>query len=362
MKICICVNHFYPLIGGCEVVTKQIADFVSQNHDVHVVTRRVKNRNHSELSYPVVEYSPGSRESFHKILQSIKPDLIFIYSDVFDFTQFVITNCTCKIIISLCGANWIHKNPLFGGIFLKHCHKISSIIVHSQEDRDYEFCCKNNLKHKLAIVPNGVDLSEFDDNQLSRSDLLPELSEQKWILNVSNFFPGKGQLLLLDVLNTLDCNDFVYIQISSDIDFKIGKELENAWIKKSIKMKYKTKLIKNPPRSHVIGFLKQSDIFAFSSEKEVAPLCILESMAAQLPWVSCDVGNIRELRGGKIINTTKNYQYNSMFSNTVRRDFSDYIQKILKTPSKCLDGRRQVEEKFVWNKILPQYLNIINNA
>ena len=37
MRIAICVNAFWPLVGGAEVVTKKIAEFLDEKHDVFVI-------------------------------------------------------------------------------------------------------------------------------------------------------------------------------------------------------------------------------------------------------------------------------------------------------------------------------------
>jgi len=47
--------------------------------------------------------------------------------------------------------------------------------------------------------------------------------------------------------------------------------------------------------------LAEADVFLFTSQIECAPIVILEAMAAGLPWVSFDVGNVRELPGGIVV-------------------------------------------------------------
>jgi glycosyltransferase involved in cell wall biosynthesis len=49
--------------------------------------------------------------------------------------------------------------------------------------------------------------------------------------------------------------------------------------------------------------LAEADIFLFASRIECAPIVILEAMAAGVPWVSYDVGNVRELPGGIVVDS-----------------------------------------------------------
>jgi len=153
-----------------------------------------------------------------------------------------------------------------------------------------------------------------------------------------------------------------YIQISSDIDFDIGKMLEGKWKMAMRKLKdlgMKVKLMKNIPREDVVGFLKQSNVFTFPSEKEVAPLVLLESMGASLPWVATNVGNAEDLKGGLCIRSMKDSRYHSVFDKRVELQFREAVLKMWNTPSVGIEGRQQIETELTWDKILPQYLSLI---
>jgi len=107
---------------------------------------------------------------------------------------------------------------------------------------------------------------------------------------VSNFFPGKGQEHIINILDKLpNKEDYSYLQISSNIDFSIGKTLENKWNNQVMQChNLDIRWLKNLSRQDTIGYFKNSNVFVFTSEKEVAPIVTLESMAARLPWVSTD--------------------------------------------------------------------------
>ena len=66
------------------------------------------------------------------------------------------------------------------------------------------------------------------------------MTGKKWILNVSNFFPGKGQENIPKILNQVkSLEDVLYIQVCSDIEFNVGKTLESSWKLKTDALKYK---------------------------------------------------------------------------------------------------------------------------
>lgn len=348
------------------MVTKKLADYcASLGHTVSVITRKFKGRNPSLFtSYKVHEYHPNDHRGFLKTVDTIKPDVVLVYSDVFDFFRHLITSTVkYRLIVAPCGCNWAYSNRTFANLIYRNSVKINAFICHSEYDRDYRLCSSGVLKPKCHVIPNGIDLAEFDSNKLDRNTLLPKHYEKRWIVNISNFFPGKGQNHMVDILNHLpNPENYVYIQVSSDIEFSIGEQLEIDWKKRigtKLNKSMATVFKKNLPREEVVGFLKQSNALALSSEKEVAPVTILESMASATPWVAADVGNVRGLKGGRYITALKDSRYFSVFDDRVKKLFARALQEVLDSPTIGEDGRMQIEKELTWDKILPQYASII---
>jgi len=365
LKIAICVNHFPPNVGGAEKVTEAIAHFLSNYHKIAVFTRRTKKRNLKKRPYKVVEYVQGDFSTFQKKLSDYKPNVVLVYSDVFDFfRQLSVQNNPFKLILALCGANWLYSHPNFVNIILRNMPNIHRVICHSTRERDYKLCSYQSISNKTVIIPNGIWLNEFDRESKTKKELNPGLSDKKWILNVSNFFPGKGQEHLIKILSGIPDKNFAYLQIASDIDFSIGEILEHKWKKASMSLKkqgVEVRLLKNLPREDVIAYFKNSNVFAFTSEKEVAPLVLLEAMASSLPWVATNIGNAQDLEGGICIPSLKDSRFHSVFDKRTMRAFDNGIQNALNTPQLGESGRRQIERDLNWNKILPEYLNVLED-
>lgn len=369
LKIGIAVNHFHPSIGGAELVVKVLADYLHEHHQVYVFTRRLKGRDQRDYKYKVIEYRPGDLGTFDRNTKDLKLDVLLIYSDVFDFFRHVsIRSNSYRLIIALCGANWLYSHPNYINIFIRNIFHVEALICHSKRERDFKLCSSPRVIDKTVIIPNGLDVTEFDANTLSRKELAPEIADKRWILNVANFFPGKGQEHLVDIIESMpDHNEIAYLQVFSDIDFAIGHILEHKWKKAIMRIKrlgVAVKTLKNLPREKVVGYFKQSNVLACTSEKEVAPIVLLESMGASLPWIATNVGNAQDLEGGICIPALKNARNHSVFDIRVKRLFRDGIQKLCGSPLVGESGRRQVERELNWNSILPQYLSLIerNNA
>ena len=365
MKIALGVNHYHPSIGGAEIVAKAIVDYLSQYHEMFVFTRKLgKKRNLCDFKYPVIEYRPGEIVQFEKKVKSLDLDAFLIYSDVFDFFRpMAFQRHSFRLILALCGANWLYSQRNYITKLYRNISNIHSIILHSKLERDYKICSNEHILPKVTIIPNGVWCDEFDKNTLTKEELAPEIADKRWLLNVSNFFPGKGQEHLAKILPEMsNPEELAYIQISSDIDFSVGKLLEGKWKLAVRNLKEKgmsVRLKKNLQREQVIGFLKQSNAFVFPSEKEVAPLVLLESMASSLPWVATNVGNVADLRGGHCVATIKDSRFHSVFDNRTRSAFLLGIHTALNKPSLGEEGRQQIDNELNWNKILPHYRTLI---
>ena len=218
MKICVGVNHYYPSIGGAEKVVQTIVEYLAPLHEVFVFTRKLKGRDKQHFkNYKVFEYRPGDLTGFSNKLKSINPDVLMIYSDMFDFFRpIAIQSNPFQLVIALCGANWLHTQRNYIKSLYRNANNIKAIICHSECERDYRICSDDQLLSKTVIIPNGIWLEEFDENLLKRHDLEPDIADKKWIVNVSNFFPGKGQEHAVDIISRLpDLHELAYIQISN---------------------------------------------------------------------------------------------------------------------------------------------------
>ena len=206
MKVAILTNFYYPHVGGAETVCQKITEhLVDKGDEVFVFTRRVRGRNHRDFkNYKVIEYHPGSFSSFKNQLNSVSPHKAFLYSDVFDFFKDIITDRRkYKLYLGLCGANWLSQHRTFSSLFNRCSDSFEKIVLHSKLERDYKMLQGTSSEEKIVIIPNGVDIDEFDSNTLKREDLFNEnLKNKLWFLNVSNFFPGKFQSILPEIFSS----------------------------------------------------------------------------------------------------------------------------------------------------------------
>ena len=357
MKIAICCNHSYPHVGGSEIVIQKIAESLTKfyNHKISILSKTVENISFHEYKNITYYKVDENYNKFFQTIENIKPDIIFVYSDYFIHWQSILLNIDkykSKIFIALVGANYTRSSETNKDIFVKKSNKIK-IITHSDNYEDSSFCKENLLNY--SIIPNFIDMEEFNiDMSFKIKYNIPK--EKEIILNVANFFPGKGQEYIPEILSYINMKNKIFVSIASREPLLYAKtaslRVESALSKKNIPFL----LLKDIPREAVIASFKESKIFLFSSQKEVAPLVILEAQAAGLPWVSMDVGNLKELNGG-IFARAKSYNDFGLIPDC--KDFATNIQYLLQNQDQCEKysklGKEQISSNFRLEEISKKY-------
>lgn len=206
-------------------------------------------------------------------IKKLKPDVIY---SVALPTLFLLSTIgiSCPIIISIRCNPLNHKLIDPSPLFIKRLvfHRASGIIAQT------EFAAtqiKKMTNHSnIVVIPNYLRFIEDS-----------EIIKKKHIINVSRFTKEKGHKYLLEAFSLIHKKDWKLILVGDGI------------LRKSL-MEYAEQLgISNHvefigEKNNVDFYLKQSEIFVFSSISEGFPNALLEAMATPLPCISfdCDAG------------------------------------------------------------------------
>jgi glycosyltransferase involved in cell wall biosynthesis len=207
-----------------------------------------------------------------------------------------------------------YRNSAYQGYYgrlaewLRHNKTMVSLSSSGIEDgafrRDYSL-------GEAVIIPNGVDTGEWAAPALGVRKAWHRES-QPWLLSVSTHQSVKSHWRLFELMKQLrsDKHEMHLTQIGRGHraeKFNLGKLgvrggcyyscMARALFEKSITM------MLNLSRAKTVSAVKEADVTVLTSSFEASPLVILESMAAGTPWVSFDVGCVREHAGGRVVNS-----------------------------------------------------------
>lgn len=177
MKIAMVITSYHPVVGGAEKQLAQLAGiFISQGHEVHVVTRRWPGLAPEETvdGVPVHRIAapgpkPAAAAAFvfgaAAALRSLRPDVIHSHSL---FTPAIAATlgkslCGAPVIAKpMCGgeATSIREKPLGGFRIGRFARSIDRFAAVSGEIED-ELKGLGVPASKIRKIPNGVDLARF---------------------------------------------------------------------------------------------------------------------------------------------------------------------------------------------------------
>jgi len=368
-KLLILSNYAFPYqIGGSEIVIHAIGKNLVNQFDWDVTVGATNVQEKTTVDGVRIKRSPPTKSSLIGFCKAQRPDAIFVYSDAYvnwrDILMFS-SSLPGKLFLAPVGFNHTFKNTLLQKLLRKN-EKNLDFICHSKSYVDYDFSM--NYASKSHVVPNGIDLEEFN---VSYDGLLNNLKSEygNILLTVANFFPGKGYDGLLKIYDKLhnDRKDFCAVIVAS----KVSWDVANNWLARMRKIfksrPYKVKFLLNKDRSDVIQAYLGSDLFVFPSQKEVAPIVLLESMAAGLPWLSLPVGNTSDLTGGEVVRTiARRFDGSCGYSEKVVEDMAKKISEFLDDKDKMsnlsVDGRKTIENDLNWEKICQSYNDIFSSS
>jgi len=176
----------------------------------------------------------------------------------------------------------------------KLVHLSDGVIANSKDTarRLREFTCVE----KLIVVPNGVEMSQFDlDRQTCRDHLRKSLALDQdaiIVINIGRICKQKNQLDVLKIANKV-------VDEKDDVQFLfLGYFQDQVYLETLRDAIQKTS---SPGRFHImnhtndfIPILMGCDVLLHTSRTESQGRTILEAMAAKLPVVAYDVGGVGE--------------------------------------------------------------------
>jgi glycosyltransferase involved in cell wall biosynthesis len=368
-KLLILSNYALPFqVGGSEVVIQAIGKGLVSDYCWDVTIGASNVPKDTKLDGVRIKKSPSAKSSLIRFCNRENPDAIFVYSDAYlNWRDILMFSSTLpgQLFLSPVGFNHTLKNNFLQKLLRKNENELE-IICHSKNYIDYDYSM--NYISKTHIVPNGVDMSEFN---IDYGGIVDDLRHnyKNVLLTVANFFPGKGYDGLLRTYDELYKirKDFCAVIVASKVSWSVA----NNWLARMKKIfqsrPYKVRFLLNKDRKDVVQAFLGSDLFVFPSQKEVAPIVLLESMAAGLPWLSMPVGNTKDLCGGVILEgVTRKSDGHCAYTESTVRSMAFKIDELLNNKELLLslsaDGISKIEKDLNWGKICQSYDRVFSGV
>lgn len=385
MNVLMMVYTYYPYIDGMQKVTQYQAEgLVKRGHNVTIITTTHPDAPDEEIYNGVrilrLHYVNkhgiyfGNKRDYIKLVieLSSKMDVVIpvgMQAAQTDWILPYVDEILCKKVLYLHGMadfKW-HKHN-YASVFsvaskiwnnirwktlyytnIKNMKKFDAIFQLHRFDPACVFCEKHHMEKSYVIENSANDL--FFKDELPRPQNLPN----PYMICVANYLRGKNQKLCLEAFyqSTVKNCELVFIG-GEQTDYL--EELKK-W-NKEFSIKYgekKVHFLTHIPRVEIANYVKNAEIYLFSSVAEKYPLSIAESMAAGIPFITTEVGCVRYLPGGIIIRNVAEMAY-----------FIDFLLAAPQIAKMYGTAGREYAKKFMNEEanidLLEKYLmEIVNN-
>ncbi|GMN02736.1 glycosyltransferase family 4 protein [Erythrobacter sp. MTPC3] len=166
-----------------------------------------------------------------------------------------------------------------------------SLVVPSETLEQIALDAWKQPRQRIVRIPNGIDTKAFARKADPRALRLVKREGEKWIGSIAGLRAVKQLPMLVEAVSHLPESWHLVILGEGPEKDAIQKAAVDADISHRVHL---PGAIEDPAK--VIGMF---DIFALSSKSEQFPLSVVEAMAAGLPVIAPDVGDIRAMVGEK---------------------------------------------------------------
>ncbi|CUU12453.1 glycosyltransferase family 4 protein [Limosilactobacillus reuteri] len=337
MKIVFTVNTYYPLKDGVQFVTEYHAErLAKRGHTVTVVTpkyhgqKEVEDHNgvhiirvnirtkhaifigdkraykdlilkltHNADALVNVCTQTATTEVLYSILKHVNCKKILYMHGMFDFEWHTYD---FKSAVSFGHKLWNTVRWKYDYIVNRKYMKAYDDIIQLHQYDTANVFFKKKYHIKSYIIENAADDRFFLENNTSDNKV-------PYLLCVSNYDTRKNQEFILRAFykSHISGTDLILIgssdnnykkfleKLKSQLDLQYGEH--NVYIKTGVS------------RERTIQYIKNAKIFLMGSKWEAFPISIVESISSGVPYISTNVGIVRYLPGGIIVDSVEQMSY-----------------------------------------------------
>lgn len=329
MKIIITVHTYWPDRNGVQYVTQYLAEGLAQNgHEVVVICsttdknkigKQIHNSVVIERVYLACRYSCftiGKNNVYSMLKEYLKGTDILInccvQSPINNIILPILQNLNCSKVLYMHGMHDFKINPeekrnvkylawhgfmnvRWKMFYLYHRNdfkKYDLMVDIHESSSSFSFFNKMGVKTKNCIIHNAVE--DFDSILTTNNCI----EKESYFLCVANYNEGKNQRALIKAFEQIeDTNGYklVLIGAASDYSSALKKYIEDK------KLQNKVLILENINREATKEYIKNCYCAILSSHHEVYPIFLCEAIACNRPYISTNVGCVKDIPGGIII-------------------------------------------------------------
>jgi glycosyltransferase involved in cell wall biosynthesis len=312
MRLLVTVERYAPAIGGAERVAQRVAEgLAARGHDVHVLSGRLDGVAPVERRGGVTVHRValagneargirGDGAQVLDLIDRVAPDVVFNYA-----AQTWATDCCLpvlerrerpRMVMAPCGFSGLRARP-YAGYFARMpeiLRAYDALIFPSERYQDWRFAHDAGAS-PIYIVRNGADPPETGERIRSTG------GTGALVVTVGSHVLSKGHPAFARAIRALGRER----RLRGVIVAPPRRGLQalrgcHAYCHARARAQHNLSVLDGSPPGVAADAIAGADLFLFTSVLESGPLVVLEAMAAATPWVSYEVGHVRELAGGLV--------------------------------------------------------------
>lgn len=370
-RIALLVDAWFPLFGGGQVHVAELARCLCENHnfEVDILTRNIKGhgsafeKNLTNVDgLHVIRFGAPSAFS-NPIMRIWYMFTCFVYLLTHGKKYSYLHSHSASSCIPMKLASWIngvptivtvHGSSLFNKSWSvkKFLEKILYLDTrYSKEISVSEnFLKAKNVNKHISIVPNGVDLTRFDNIKAEPNN------ERFDALFVGRLDYVKGLDVLLNSLKiVIESSEFIQggrdfmLHIVGDGGERRALEKQTEKLDLGRFVRFHGKVTGDA----LVSIYKSSDLFILPSRSEGLPLSLLEACVARLPIIATNVGDNAKL----VIEKENGF----LIAPDDEQELAYYLEHFVLNPGlkqMGLKGYELVANEFTWDRLTEKMLRI----
>jgi glycosyltransferase involved in cell wall biosynthesis len=307
MRVLLTVERYAPAIGGAERVVQRVAEgLAGRGHDVHVLTggeRSIERLNDVSvhrlpLSGNAARGIRGEVREPLELIERVAPDVLFNYAAQTWTTDVCFSlldrSIRPQMVLAPCGFSGLgaRRYADYFRALPARLRAYDAVVLHSEVYQDWAFCRRAGVE-RMVVIPNGADPAA--DGDAVRAGL-----DRPLVVTVGSHVLSKGHAAFARAIGGLAASRDVLGAIVAPPRRGLGavRGCGATCAARARIHKRHLHVVDGSVAGAAGEWVAAADLFLFTSTIECAPLVILEAMAAGVPWISYDVGNVSELAGG----------------------------------------------------------------